>query len=134
MITTTDLKISRVSELHLLRHSRKYNRIQLQLSFLSNRTNKRWSDKLNKAYHESGNQLAKYFTAICFIFGLGIFIYKFWMSEPLQIAHVFYFFLTLIAMAGIGKMIGRSIANLKLENIIVKIQAQANNQRLMTKN
>lgn len=133
-MTTTDLKISRVSELHLLRHSRKYDRISLQLSFLSQRTNKRWSEKLNKAYHESGNGLAKYFTISSFILGILFFSYKLILGEPMLISHLIYFLLSLVIMAGIGKMIGRSIANLKLENIIVKIQAQANNQRLMTKN
>lgn len=133
-MTTTDLKISRVSELHLLRHSRKYDNIYLQLSFLSERTNKRWSEKLNKAYHESGNGLAKYFTISTIVLGAAIFVYKLILQQPILISHVVYFILALIIMAGIGKMIGRSIANLKLENIIVKIQAQANNQRLMTKN
>ena len=130
LMRENNLRISRVSELQLLRNNRRYHKIELHLASLSRRGNKIWTKKLNKSYHEEGSDMARYFAISSLIVGFIILLTFFINQETIPLRHFSMLFIAVIFMGGLGKFIGKIIAAIQLNNMISTIQSQTNNQRL----
>ncbi|NQY05768.1 MAG: hypothetical protein HRT68_06070 [Flavobacteriaceae bacterium] len=127
------LYISRVSELHLLRSNRKYQKVELHLPSLSNTGNRQWTHKLNKQYRTDGYETAKYFAITSLIIGFVIILGILLTNYTVPFSYFIYLAIIVIAMGFIGRQIGIVISNIKLDETISKIQSQAHNQRLSSK-
>jgi K+-sensing histidine kinase KdpD len=130
LMRENNLQISRVSELHLLRNNKRYHKIELHLASLSRRGNKIWTNKLNKSYHEEGNDMARYFAISSLIVGFITLLTFFIYQETIPLQHFSMLFIAVILMGGLGKFIGKMIAAIQLRKMIITIQSQTNNQRL----
>lgn len=129
------LKISRISELKLIKSARdKDIQIELNLPFFSNRSNKKWSSKINTEYHYNSKQTALYSAVFTFILGaISLGLYSKNGGEISNYYYLIWIGSVMLSLV-IGKFIGHLISEMKLDNIIDKIRYHSNNQGLTIKN